>query len=254
MLIQATLENLRSLNLKGMAEALESQLNMPDALSLGFEERLGILVDAEITTKETSRLRSRLKSARLRQNASIEDIDWKSRRDLDRSVFATLATLQWIKYRRNLLILGPTGIGKTFLASALAQKACRDGLTVFCERAIILFKQLAEAKIAGNYDRTIAAIAKKDLLIIDDFGLKPLNEEARLELLEIMENRYEKSSTLVTSQLPIEHWHDTIGDPTVADAILDRLVHNAHTLTLKGDSMRKAKGKKDLETMESIPA
>jgi len=237
-----------------MAGALESQLHTPEALTLGFEERLGLLVDAEMIEKENTRLRSRLKNAHIRQNACVEDIDWKSRRDLDRSVFATLTTLQWIRFRRNLLFFGPTGIGKTYLSCALAQKACRDGFTVHFERATVLFKQLADAKITGTYEKMTSAIAKKDLLIIDDFGLKPLGEEARLELLEIMEERYEKTSTLVTSQLPIEHWHDTIGDPTVADAILDRLVHNAHTLTLKGDSMRKAMGKKDQETTELIPA
>lgn len=237
-----------------MAQALESQLQTPNIIGLSFEERLGLIVDAQVIAKENTRLRSRLKEARLRQNACVEEIDWKSRRDLDRAVFATLSTFQWLRFKRNLLILGPTGIGKTYLACALAQKACREGFTVYFERSTVLFKQMAEWRYTGEYEKNTSSLLKKDLIIIDDFGLKTLNEDARLELLEIMEQRYEHASVLVTSQLPVEHWHDTIGDPTIADAILDRLVHNAHIITLKGDSMRRIKGKKEIETTELEPA
>jgi len=209
------------------------------------------MVDSERIERENRQLRSRLKNARIGQPAAcIEDIEWAPHRSLDRSYFTTLTLLQWLRLRRNLLFFGPTGTGKTYLACALGQKACRDGFTVQYERAPRLFKQLGEARIMGTHASLLASIAKKDLLIIDDFGLKPLNEEARLDLLEIMEDRYEKRSTIVTSQRPQEQWYDTIGDPTIADAILDRLVHNAHTVELKGESIRKAKGKKDLDNQE----
>lgn len=246
-MIHATLENMRHLRLKGMVQELEAQLNTPDALTLSFEERLGLLIDAEIAEKDSRQLRSRLKKARIGQNACVEDIDWTLPRKLDRDQFRSLSNLQWIRFHRNLCIVGPTGIGKSFLSSAMAQKACRDGYTVHYDRSPVLFKRLAEAKVTGEYPRFLSEIAKKDLLVIDDFGLKKLNEEARLDLLEIMESRYENRSTLVTSQFPTDHWHDTIGDPTIADAIMDRLIHNAHVLTLNGDSIRKVKGKKKLE-------
>jgi DNA replication protein DnaC len=247
MLMQATLQNLRSLKLSGMARELESQMHLPEMLNLNFEERLGMIVDAQLNERDTRRLRARIKNANIPEAACIEDIDWQTPRKLDRSIFLSLATLQWCRLRRNLLIIGPTGIGKSYLACALAQKACRDGLTVRHERAGPLFKSLGQARVSGDYFNKLAAIAKTDLLIVDDFGLRTLNEEARLDLLEIMEVRYEKRSTLITSQFSSEHWHRTIGDPTIADAILDRLVHNAHTLELDGESIRKKKGKKNMQ-------
>ena len=230
-----------------MLKELEAQLNTPETLKLSFEERIGLMIDAELAEKENRRLRTRLKKARIGQNACVEDIDWTASRQLDRDFFRSLAALNWLNHHRNLCMIGPTGVGKSFLASALSQKACRDGYTVFFERSTRLFKRLADSKITGAYSSLLSEIAKTDLLVIDDFGLKKLDEEARLDLLEIMESRYETRSTLVTSQLPIDHWHDTIGDPTIADAVLDRLIHNAHVLVLKGDSIRKAKGKKKSE-------
>lgn len=254
MLKHATIETMRALKLHGMIMALESQLQTPEALNLSFDERLGMLVDTEMIQRDNRRLQARLKRATIAQTACIEDIDWRASRNIDRSTFSTLSMLQWILLKQNLLITGPTGTGKTYLSSALAQKACREGFTVQYQRASRLFKQLGESKITGTYAKLLLAISKTDLLIIDDFGLKVLNEEQRHDLLEIMEDRYKKHSTLVTSQLPIEHWHDAIGDPTIADAILDRLVHNAHTLLLKGDSLRKTKSADNNTTVDVEPA
>lgn len=226
-----------------MAEALTSQLQMPESLGLSFEERIGLIVDAEVLARDNRKLQTRLKNAKLTDSASIEDIDWHADRTLDRASFSTLATLTWVRFKQNLLITGETGTGKSYLAMALAQKACRDGFSARVERAPRLFKQLTEARVTGEYEKTLAEISKTNLLIIDDFGLKQLNDEQRHDLLEIMEDRYEKQSTIVTSQLNPEHWHGIIGDPTIADAILDRLIHNAHKLPLQGESIRRRKSK-----------
>ncbi len=237
-----------------MVRELEAQMRLPESLTANFEERLGLLVDAELNERDTRNLRLRLKNANMPQTACVEDIDWQTQRKLERSAFLSIANLQWVRLKRNLLIIGPTGIGKSYLSCAIAQKACRDGLKVRYERAGPLFKLLGQARATGDYFKMLNAIAKTDLLVIDDFGLKTLNEEARLDLLEIMEERYEKSSTLINSQFAPEHWHNTIGDPTIADAILDRLVHNAHRIDLDGESIRKKKGKKNLqEQSEVIP-
>lgn len=229
------------MKLTGMADALTSQLQMPEALTLSFDERIGLLVDAENTMRENRRLQTRLRDAKLTEPACIEDIDWCANRTLERSTFSTLATLQWIRFRQNLLITGETGTGKSYLAMALAQKACRDGFTSRVERAPRLFKQLAEARVTGEFEKLSSSLARTNLLVIDDLGLKSLTVDERHDLLELMEDRYEKQSTIVTSQLPVNHWHEIIGDPTIADAILDRLVHNAHRLSLQGESIRKRK-------------
>lgn len=224
-----------------MVQALESQMQMPEALELPFEDRLGLIVDAEVVSRDNRRLQSRLKNAQLRQSSCIEDVDLRTARGVDRSTLVALATSQWIQLHQNVLIGGPTGAGKSFIACALAQKACRDGYSALYQRAPKLFHELGVAKATGRYNRVLTSISRMDLLVIDDFGLSSLNDEQRHDLLEIMEDRYDTRSTLIASQLPIEHWHATIGDPTIADAILDRVIHNAHKIQLKGESMRKKK-------------
>lgn len=239
MLTHPTLEKLQALRLVGMAKALQEQMQMPQIGELAFEERLGLLVDRETTYRENRRLLTRLRKAKLRYNASFEDIDLRSPRGLDRSLILQLGKCQWIKEHLNCLIIGPTGTGKTYLACALGQKACREGYTTVYARLPRLFPELALAKGDGRYGRLLSALAKTDLLILDDWGLSKLTKEQRHDLLEILEDRYSVRSTLVTSQLPLEHWHDIIAEPTLADAILDRLVHNAYRVNLKGESMRK---------------
>jgi len=212
---------------------------MPDCQALAFEERFGLLLDREATERANRRLATRLKQARLRQEACIEDIDFRQPRGLDKAGLLALANCRWIDHHDNCLVIGPTGAGKTYLACAFAQKACREGYVVRYHRLPRLFSELAIARGDGRYPRVLANLARADLLVLDDWGLTPLTPEARRDLLEILEDRYQRRSTLVASQLPVAHWHELIGDPTLADALLDRLVHNAHTITLKGESMRK---------------
>jgi DNA replication protein DnaC len=242
MLLHPTLEKLTALRFTGMAAALDEQMQMNSSLDdLGFEERLGILLDREMAVRQTRRMTTRLRKARLRQDGCIEDIDFRHPRGLDKSLVMRLAGCEWIKEHNNLIITGPTGVGKTYLACAFAQKACREGYSTLYLRMTKLFEDLALAKGDGRYLKLLASFAKADLLVLDDYGLEPLGREQRHDLLEILEDRHGLKSTLVTSQLPIEHWHEQIGDPTLADAILDRLVHSAHKLKLDGDSMRKKK-------------
>lgn len=239
MLIHPTLDKLKALRFTGMARALEEQMNMPQISDLTFEDRLGLMIDREVTERENRRLNSRLKKARLRQQASIEDIDYRHQRGLDKSLMAHLASCTFISEHHNLIITGPTGSGKTYLSCAIAQKACREGFSAHYIRLPRLLPELHIAKGDGRYGRLLASFAKTDLLVLDDWGLIPLTDEQRHDLLEITEDRYNLRSTLVVSQFPVENWHDLIGDPTLADAILDRLVHNAYKITLKGESMRK---------------
>lgn len=239
MLIHPTLDKLEKLRLTGMVTALKEQWQRPDSNELSFEERLGLLVDREADLRQTRQMQSRLRKAKLRQNAAIEDVDFKQPRGLDRSLVHKLADCQWIKQKQNLLITGPTGVGKSYLACAFAHKACREGFNVLYVRIARLFADLALAKGDGRYIKILAMLAKTDLLVLDDYGLALLSKDQRHDLLEILEDRNGLRSTLMTSQLPVEHWHEQIGDPTMADAILDRLVHNAHTMQLKGGSMRK---------------
>lgn len=239
MLTHPTLDKLHTLQLRGMAQAFEEQLTLPAAGELSFAERLGLLVDREATYRESRRLAGRLKQARLRHDAALEDVDFRTPRGLDKRLVLALASCEWIDQHHNVLVTGPTGVGKSFLACALAHKACREGYTALYHRLPRLLAELALARGDGRYPRLMAALGKPRLLVLDDWGLHPLTDSGRRDLLEIFEDRYGRRSTLVTSQLPVDTWHDALGDPTLADAILDRLVHNAHRLELRGESLRK---------------
>jgi DNA replication protein DnaC len=239
MLNHPTLEKLTELRLNGMKEALCEQQAMPDIEELDFEERLGLLVDRELTAREDRRLKTRLRTARLRQQAAIEDLDYRHPRGLDKSLMRDLGSCQWIKQHLNLLITGPTGVGKTWISCALAHKACRQGYTAQYRRLSRLFDELSYAHADGRYPQLMKKLARTDVLLLDDWGLAKLTAPQRRHLLEVLDDRHNRRSTLITSQLPVEHWHKIIGDPTLADAILDRLVHNAYRITLKGESMRK---------------
>lgn len=238
MLNQQTINQLLRLKLQGMSCAYQEQLQQP-AQDLSFEERFGLIVDREWTYREDRRLKRRLKAAKLREPACVEDIDYRHPRGLDRSVLKNLVSCQWIPKSQNLILIGPTGSGKTYLACALANQACRLGFMTLYVRISKLLQDFQIAKADGSYSKLLTKLAKLNLLIIDDWGLTPLTPAERRDLLEILDDRYHRGSTLITSQFPIPTWHELIGEPTIADAILDRLVHSAHQITLKGDSMRK---------------
>jgi len=244
MLNEQTFEKLYAMKFNGMAEALQEQIKQPDIAKLPFDERFALLIDRQWSWKENRRLDRLLRNAKFKINACIEDIDYKRARGIDKSVILNLAGCEWIKQAQNIIITGPTGVGKTYLACALANCACRNTFSAFYVRCPRLFQQLAIAKADGSYAKIMNKLAKAKVLIIDDMGLAPLADAERRDLLEVLEDRYELASTIVTSQLPIDLWHDNIGDPTIADAILDRLVHNSHKIILKGSSMRKKNQKK----------
>jgi len=239
MLQHTMIDKLQQLKFYGMWHALEDQLQQPDINELQFEERLTLLLDRELTERENRRLKTRLKNAKLKQQACIEDIDFKHARGLNKSVILSLASCKWIQDHNNLLLLGSTGTGKTYLACAFAHKACLEGYSAMYLRLPRLFQELLIAKGDGRYANFINKLAKIDLLILDDWGLGTFTDEQRRDLLEILDDRHNTRSTIVTSQLPVNLWHETIGDATLADAILDRLVHNAYKIQLQGESLRK---------------
>lgn len=241
MLTQQTVETLRRMRLDGMAEAFLAQMESPATSGLSFEERFGLLVDCEMTYRQNRRLKRLLKEAHLKMAACLEDIDWQKPRGLDRSIVMNLSSCQWVLAHQSVLISGPTGVGKTYLCCALANQACRYGYSARYYRAPRLFSDIAIARGDGSYHKLMNHLAKTDLLVIDDWGLAALNMNETRDLLEVMEDRCETRSTVIASQLPIEDWHHAMPDPTAADAILDRLVHTAHKIVLRGESMRKYK-------------
>jgi len=239
MLTHPILDEINTLKLTGMYKALSDQLHMPDVESLDFMTRLGLMVDRETTERANRRLQTRLKKAKLRQQGCFEDIDFRTPRGLDKQLILSLASCDWIKKANNILLTGATGTGKSYLACALAHKACLEGYTVRYTRLPRLVEEIAMARADGSYGKLMLELARTDLIILDDWGLAAMTRPQRHDLLEILEDRNSLKSTIVTSQLPVESWHEYIGDPTLADAILDRLVHSAYKINLKGESMRK---------------
>lgn len=243
MLNQPTIEKLYTMKLHGMADGFRTQLETPELHQLSFEERFALLVDQQWQWKENRALGRRLCAAKLKQRAAIEDVDYQHPRGLDRKLLRTLASSEWVRQKLNVVLLGPTGIGKSWIACALAQKACRDGFSVLHKKTSELFRDLALAHADGSLGRMLLRLAQIDVLLLDDFAMAPLTDSERRDFLEVCDDRYQRRSMILTSQMPVDHWHEQIGDPTVADSILDRLLHNAYRMQLRGESMRKKLGR-----------
>lgn len=249
MLRNPTRADLESLGLEGMVAALEEQDATPDLYrNMSFDERFGLVVSREVDRRDTKNLGRRLKNARLRHQACLEDVDFRVARGLDKSLVADLGTGSWIARHQNILLTGPTGVGKSYLACAFSHRACQLGHSAAYHRATGLFAEAALARNDGKHRAWLRALMRVDVLVIDDFGLVTLTDEERTELLEVLEDRHDRRSTIITSQLPIDKWFDAIGNPTLADAIMDRLVHNAHKIALDGPTMRKLTAKSTQET------
>lgn len=243
MLQEPMMEKLTAMRLLGMVDALKAQEQDPATREVSFLERLGLLVDQQWTWRENQALARRLHAAKLK-GAAVEDIDYRTSRGLDKSMIRALAQKSaWVSQHEHIFVLGPTGVGKSFVACALAQKACRDGYSALYVRAPALFRDLTIARADGSLRSLLARLGRIDVLVIDDWAMAPLSETERRDFWEICEDRYQVRSTILTSQLPVSRWHEQIGDPTLADGILDRLVHNAHRIEMRGDSMRKSRGK-----------
>ena len=243
MLNQQTFDKLHAMKLHGLADAFRAQLETTEASQLSFEERLALLVDQQWLWKENRALARRLRAAHLKELGVIEDVDYQHARGLDRKLVRTLSSSDWVRQHQSVLLLGPTGIGKSWLACALAQKACRDGFSVLHKRTSELFRELAVAHADGSIGRLLLRLSRIDVLLLDDFAMAPLKDAERRDFLEICDDRYQRRSLILTSQMPVAHWHEQIGDPTIADSILDRLIHNAYRIELKGESLRKKRRK-----------
>lgn len=240
MLNEPTMEKLKALRLDAMAAAWTAQQQTPETARLSFDERLGLLVDAEWLYRENNRLGRALREAKLKLgHACVEDIDYSAKRELDKAIVRQLATCRWVKEHQNVLLTGATGTGKTYVACALAQQACRKGYRAIYRRASRLFGELALARADGTYVRLLGKLARADVLVLDDWAMAPVKDEERRDMLEVLEDRYGTRSTVITSQLPPAKWHEHLGEPNHADAICDRLLHNAHRIVLKGPSRRK---------------
>jgi DNA replication protein DnaC len=246
MLYEQTISKLYAMKLNGMAESLEEQRKHPQIAELSFEDRIGMIVDKQWIWRENRSLTTRLNFARLKQSVCIEDIDYRHQRSLSREVINQMASSDWVKYHQNCIITGPTGVGKTYLACALAHKACRDGYRALYYYAPKLFRELTMARADGSLCRVLKKLAKVDVLVVDDWGLETLKDSQYKDFLEITDDRHGSGATLITSQFAISSWHEIIGNPTVADALLDRLIHHAHRIELTGESMRKTKGEQQL--------
>jgi DNA replication protein DnaC len=239
MLNEQTFEKLYAMKLNGMADAFKEQMMQPDMNELSFEERFAFLVDQHWTWKEDRRMKTLLRNAKLKENACIEDVDYKTPRGINKSLILSLSTCDWIKNAQNIIITGPTGVGKTYLACALVNRVCRMGYSSLYKRSPRLFQEISIARADGSYPKLMNKLAKAKVLIVDDFCIAPMKDTERRDLLEVIEDRHGLCSTIISTQIPMKNWFETIGDPTLADAILDRLIHNAHKINLKGESMRK---------------